>query len=236
MNDQCSTTTKLSVDVKKLKATVVQRLVIFFAASCCMFFIPAGTIRYWEAWAYLAILFLPALIMMLYLFKHDPALLERRMKMKEKQTEQKNIMKWSYAFFVLAFIIPGLDKRFEWSSVPVVVVILADSIIFTGYLLLVRVLRENSYASRIIEVSEKQKIISTGPYAVIRHPMYLAALMMWVFSPVALGSYWAVIPASSIIVSLVARILNEEKFLVKELDGYAEYTKKTRNRLIPGVW
>jgi protein-S-isoprenylcysteine O-methyltransferase Ste14 len=224
------------IDLGKLRKTVLSRMVMFLIVTACIFFIPAGTLQYWEAWAYIAILFLPASVMMLYLLKNDPELLDRRMRMKEKQPEQKKIIKWSYAFFILTFLIPGFDRRFGWSSVHLAIIIAADVFILVGYLLLVRVLLENRYASRIIEVAEKQKVIATGPYAIVRHPMYSSVLLIYGFSPLALGSYWALIPTVFIIISLIARILNEEKLLLKELDGYAEYTKKTRYRMIPGIW
>lgn len=236
MSDKSVRAMTAAIDLKKLKATVIKRLTMSLVVLGSMLFIPAGTLTYWEAWAYMAILFVPASFMMLYLLKNDPELLERRMRMREKQAEQKTIIKWSYPVFLFAFIIPGLDYRFGWSSVPLLIVITADCIILAGYLLLVRVLRENSYASRIIEVAEKQKVIATGPYAVVRHPMYSAVLLIYGFTPLALHSYWAMIPAELIIIVLVARILNEEKVLLKELDGYAEYVRNTRYRLIPGIW
>ena len=201
-----------------------------------MLFLPAGTFHYWQAWVYLAILIIPMIFVMIYLIAKDPELLERRMRMREKETEQRTIIKLSILFFFAAFLIPGFDKRFGWSSVPLEVIIIADAIVVGGYLLFAIVLRENRYASRIIEVEKKQKVITTGPYAFVRHPMYSGVLLMYGFSPLALGSYWGMIPNALLILLIVARIRNEEKVLKQELEGYREYTQKVKYRLVPGIW
>jgi protein-S-isoprenylcysteine O-methyltransferase Ste14 len=171
-----------------------------------------------------------------YLFKNNPELLERRMRMRERQTTQKLAIGLSFLFYLPAFIIPGLDVRFGWSNVPLVVVVIADVIVLLAYLMFVVVLKTNSYASRIVEVEKGQKVITTGPYAVIRHPMYLAVLILYGFSPLALGSYWAMLLLVLLILFLVIRIRGEEKELLENLEGYKEYTLKTRYRLLPGIW
>ncbi|MBN1225037.1 MAG: isoprenylcysteine carboxylmethyltransferase family protein [Candidatus Aminicenantes bacterium] len=201
-----------------------------------IFFLPAGTFAYWEAWLYSAILFFAMFLVLLYLLKNDPELLERRMKTREKEAEQKLIIKISSLYFLLAFLLPGFDKRFGWSHVPVVLVIAADVLVLLGYGMFFLVLRENSYASRIIQVESEQRVISSGPYSLVRHPMYLGIMLMYSLSPLALGSYWALIPSLLILPILVARILNEERVLGRELEGYQEYVKKTKYRLIPGIW
>ena len=201
-----------------------------------VFFLPAGTFAYWEAWVYLAILFIPMLFVVIYLLKNDRELLARRMKVREREAEQKLIIKLSYIPFLLAFLLPGFDKRFGWSNVPVGVVVLADILVLLGYGIVFLVFRENRYASRIIEVEQEQTVISSGPYAIVRHPMYLGSLLLYILSPLALGSYWAMIPAILIIPIIVARIRNEESVLVRDLNGYQEYMQKTRYRLIPGIW
>jgi len=201
-----------------------------------VFFLPAGTFAYWEAWVYLAILFIPMLFVVIYLLKNDRGLLARRMKMREREAEQKLIIKLSYIPFLLAFLLPGFDKRFGWSNVPVGVVVLADILVLLGYGIVFLVFRENRYASRIIEVAQEQTVINSGPYAIVRHPMYLGSLLLYILSPLALGSYWAMIPAILIIPILVARIWNEESVLARDLNGYQEYMQKTRYRLIPGLW
>jgi protein-S-isoprenylcysteine O-methyltransferase Ste14 len=215
---------------------VFVRLLVAIPVLLAMFFLPAGTFAYWEAWVYLAVLFIPMLLVLIYLLKNDPGLLERRMKMREREAEQKLIVKLSYFHFLLAFLLPGFDKRFGWSNVPAGAVVIADILVLLGYGTFFLVLRENRYASRIIEVEQGQKVISSGPYAMVRHPMYLGLLLLYIFSPLALGSYWAMIPAILIIPIIVARIRNEESVLARDLRGYQEYMQKIRYRLIPGIW
>ena len=159
-------------------------------------------------------------------FKHNPEFLERRMRVGEKEKTQKKIIRFSFIFFLLAFILPGLDKRWGWSNVPLMVVIIADLLVVISYAWIVRVFKENIYASRIIEVDQEQKVISSGPYAVIRHPMYTGVAIMYSVSPLALGSWWALIPGLMIIPVLVARLLNEEEVLSRDLPGYVEYIAK----------
>jgi protein-S-isoprenylcysteine O-methyltransferase Ste14 len=139
-------------------------------------------------------------------------------------------------WFILAFILPGLDRRFGWSDVPVPVVLAADLLVLLGYGIVVLAFRENQYASRTVQVEQGQKVIATGPYALVRHPMYLGAMLMYAASPLALGSYWALIPALVIVPILVVRIVNEEQVLERELPGYPEYRQATRYRLLPGIW
>lgn len=207
-----------------------------FLALCVMFFLPAGTLAYWQAWVYLAILFIPMFCVLVYLVKNQPELLARRMRTKEQEPQQKRIIGLSFIPFLLAFILPGLDKRYGWSQTPVPVIIVMDVIVLLGYGIVFLVFRENQYASRIVEVESNQKVISSGLYSIIRHPMYLGSLMLYIFSPLALGSYWALIPAIFIVPVIVARIKNEETILERDLQGYREYMQATRYRLIPGVW
>lgn len=221
---------------RELAKLVLSRVVVFIPLLGVVFFLPAGTLGYWQAWVYLALLLVPMFLVLLYLLKRDPALLERRMRMREKVAEQKLIIKLSYLVFLVAFLVPGFDRRFGWSHVPVGVVVVADVLVLLGYGLFVLVLRENSYASRVIEVAQGQKVISSGPYAFVRHPMYLATGTMYLLTPLALGSYWAMLPTLLIIAVIVVRILNEEQILARDLPGYAEYMQKTRYRLLPGIW
>jgi protein-S-isoprenylcysteine O-methyltransferase Ste14 len=201
-----------------------------------MFFLPAGTFDYWEAWVYLAVLFVPMSMVLIYLYQKAPDLLERRMKVKEEKKEQNKLLLIAYPFFVLAYLLPGFDRRFEWSHVPIALVIVADVLVLLGYGFFFLVLRENRYASRVVEVEKEQRVITSGPYVIVRHPMYLGLSILYLFTPLALGSYWGMIPASLIIPILVARIWSEERILVKELKGYAEYMHKTKYRYIPGIW
>jgi protein-S-isoprenylcysteine O-methyltransferase Ste14 len=212
------------------------RLLAGFVILLAMLLLPAGTLAFREAWAYMAVLFLPVTLVLAYLLKNDPGLLERRMRTKEKEAEQGLVVKVASVCLLFVVLLPGFDHRFQWSNVPVAAVVVADVLILLGYALVVLVFRENSYASRIIEVEQDQHVISTGPYAIVRHPMYVGVIVIYVLTPVALGSWWAVIPALPLVPILVARIWNEEKVLAEELVGYQEYMRTTRYRLVPGVW
>jgi protein-S-isoprenylcysteine O-methyltransferase Ste14 len=206
------------------------------AVMVVMFFVPAGTVDYWQAWVYLAIVFLPASFVMAYFLKSDPGFLERRFKMKEKEAKQRSVVAFALILFLVGFLIPGLDRRFGWSSVPFGLVIAADAIVLLSYLWVFLVFKENSFAGRTIEVVKGQKVISTGPYSIVRHPMYIGVMLMYVLTPIALGSYWALPPFLLVVPLLIYRILNEEEVLRRELPGYKEYCDKVRYRLIPFVW
>ncbi len=197
---------------------------------------PAGTFNYWQVYVYFAILVAPMTFVLFYFLRRDPKFLERRTKGKEKEKQQISIAILSAFVFLAGFIIPGLDHRFGWSNVPMHISIAAHIIILLGYLIIFFVFKQNSYASRIIEVNKNQKIISTGLYGIVRHPMYIGVLIMFIPTPIALGSYWGLIPFALLPVSLVLRILNEEKVLSDNLKGYKEYCQKTKYRLIPLVW
>jgi len=221
---------------KELALQALRNLLIGFVLLSALFFLTAGTFRYWEAWLYLAVLFVPISLFFVYLINNAPDLLERRLRMREREKTQGWITGVAGIIMLLAFIIPGLDKRFGWSSVPPWVVIVADLVFLTGYGIFVIVLRENHYASRLIEVERDQKVISTGPYARVRHPMYVAVLLMYMASPLALGSFWAVLPTFLLPIILIARIQTEEIALKRDLQGYEAYTQQVRYRLIPGIW
>jgi protein-S-isoprenylcysteine O-methyltransferase Ste14 len=216
--------------------TNILRLVFGILIIGVLFFLPAGTFNYWQAWAWLATIFIPMGVSFVYLVKRDPALLERRTRTNETRTVQKFIIGASVIYFLIVFLLPGFDKRFGWSAVPVWFVIVADLIVLAAFILYILVLRANTYASRVIEVEQGQQVITTGPYALVRHPMYLSQILMMVSTPLALGSYWAVIRSLALIFLLAARAKNEEELLLKNLAGYREYTQKTRYRLFPGIW
>jgi protein-S-isoprenylcysteine O-methyltransferase Ste14 len=220
----------------QLLKMVLSRALGIIVVFILFFFLPAGTWNYWQAWVYIGIIFIPMLFVLVYLLKHDPELLERRMRMRERRSEQRLIIKVSLIFFVLAYLLPGFDIRFGWSNVPLWVCIAADMLVLLGYVIVFRVFQVNSYASRVIEVNSGQKVIDTDIYALVRHPMYFGAILMYVASPLALGSYWAMIPGAMIVPVLVARILDEETALEKDLPGYVEYKQKTKYRLIPFIW
>jgi protein-S-isoprenylcysteine O-methyltransferase Ste14 len=220
----------------KLLATVLSRLFGGIFMFMLMFFLPAGTWKYWQAWMYIGILFIPMLFVLAYFMKHDPALLERRMKMREERKEQRKIIGLSALGFILGYLLPGFDIRYGWSNVPAWVCIAAGGVIFLSYLLVFRTMQVNSFLSRVIEVSSGQKVVDTDVYGIVRHPMYVGMVLLYVLSPLALGSYWAVIPALIIIPVIVFRILDEEKALEQQLPGYVEYKQKVKYRLIPFVW
>lgn len=220
----------------KLIRQVLARFGLGAIVMGLLFFASAGTFGFWQAWVFLAILFIPMFFVLVYLWRNDRALLERRMRAREKEPSQKLSSKISVVLFILAFLLPGLDHRFGWSSVPVVFVVISDLVVFIGYMMFFLVLRENSYASRIVEVEKEQRVISTGPYGMVRHPMYASVLLIFLLSPVALGSLWAVIPMVLVASLIVIRIRDEEQLLVRELPGYNEYMQQVKFRLIPFVW
>lgn len=210
--------------------------VIAFVAIFLMLFLPAGTLEYWEGWIYIGIMFIPAFFVIIYFLKTDPGFLEKRFQFKETERVQSIIVKITGILFFIGFLIPGLDHRFGWSKIPIEIVILSEVIIFLNYLLVVLVFKTNRYAARTIRVEKNQQVISNGPYAIVRHPMYLGTMIMYLFTPIALGSYWALPFFLVIPIALVARILNEEELLLRKLPGYKEYCQKTRYRLIPFIW
>jgi protein-S-isoprenylcysteine O-methyltransferase Ste14 len=198
--------------------------------------LPAGTWAYWQGWMWMATLLVPLFFIIPYFLIKDPVLLERRMRMREKEAAQQKIVALSYLYFLVAFILPGLDVRFGWSNVPPRVSIIADMFVLVGYMTFVWVLTVNSYLSRTVQVDAGQKVVSTGPYGMVRHPMYAGVIVMYIASPLALGSYWAILPAALVIPLLAARLLNEEQVLLRDLPGYAEYRQKVKYRLLPGIW
>ena len=223
-------------DLKSFRRIVITRFAGLFIILGFMFFLPAWTFNYWEAWVYMLILSVPMIFVVRYLYQHDRGLLERRLRMRERQKTQKFIQAVGVPLFLLAFIIPGFDYRFHWSNIPLAIIIVSDVLVFIGYLFIGLVFKTNSYASRIVEVEKGQKVITTGLYAIVRHPMYLGVFVFYTFSPLALGSYWALIPALLIVPILFIRIIGEEKELLENLEGYKEYVMKTKYRLVPGIW
>jgi len=224
------------MDNSTIKWGVVLRFAIAPLVLGLLLFAPAGSFDYWEAWVYCAVIFAPMFFVVLYFFKYDPGLLERRMRFREKEKEQKAIVKLANLVFLVGFIMPGLDRRYGWSDVPASFALAGNAVVFMSYMFIFLVLRENSYASRVIDVEKNQKVISTGPYRIIRHPMYSGMILMFLATPIALGSYWACIFFLPLLPLMVLRILNEEKVLIRDLPGYGEYCEKTRFRLIPHIW
>jgi protein-S-isoprenylcysteine O-methyltransferase Ste14 len=219
-----------------LSIKAVLMMLLGAGGMLALFFLPAGTWDYWQAWVFLGIVLIPTFALLIILLFKDPETLQRRMKHKESNAGQDKIIKLSGVVLSLAFLLPGFDKRWGWSHLPVWLVIAADVVCLAGYLVFMLVLRENRFASRVVEVEQGQKVISSGPYAVVRHPMYVGMLLLYLACPLALGSAWAFIPALLMFPVLVLRIRGEEKILMAELPGYMEYVKKVKFRLIPGAW
>jgi len=236
MNHDPAPITPASFDVRILRRKILLRLPWLPVVLALMLFLPAGTLLYWQGWVYIALLFIPMLLVLAYFLKHDPEVLERRLKSREKVKEQKLIIKLFTVVYIAAFLLPGFDRRFGWSSVPTALIIVAEPTALGGYFLFFLALRENRYASRIVEVADAQKVITTGPYALVRHPMYLGFTLLFLATPLALGSFWAMIPFAMVVLVLIPRILSEEKVLTAELEGYQEYKERVKYRLIPGIW
>ncbi len=201
-----------------------------------LIFLPAGTLHYFNGWLFMGLLFIPMFIAGIVMMLVNPSLLKRRLDAKEKQKEQNMVIKLSGLMFLAGFIIAGLDHRFSWYALPSVVVIIAAVIFLVAYVLYAEVLRENTYLSRTIKVQEGQKVIDTGLYAVVRHPMYSATLLLFLSIPLILGSLYSFFIFLAYPFIIAVRIKNEEKFLEKELVGYSEYKKKVKYRLIPFIW
>jgi len=225
-----------AADIGRVKKTIAVRFGLMPFVLGTIFFLPAGTFRYWQAWVYMGILLVPMFGVLVYFLKKDPGLLERRTRTTEKEKREKIILLLGWPSFLGVFLVPGFDRRFGWSTVPPALVIAADLLVLGGYLFFFRILRENRFAGRTVEVFQSQKVVSTGPYAVVRHPMYVSVLIQWMLTPIALGSYWALLPAVLLPVILIARIFDEERVLSRELDGYKEYMGRVKYRLIPGIW
>jgi protein-S-isoprenylcysteine O-methyltransferase Ste14 len=220
----------------QLARAALPRLVAAFVILPTLLMVTAGTAAYWEAWTYLAIILIPVTLTAVTLLMRDPELLQRRLKRGEKDPAQRRIVALAGVLLLGLILTPAVDRRFAWSRVPLPAVIAADLVVLVAYGLFLRVLRENRSASRVIEVESGQRVVATGPYAVVRHPMYAAIAMMALATPVALGSWWAFIPALLLVAVLAERIKNEERVLAADLTGYGDYMRSTVYRLIPGVW
>ena len=223
-----------SKSVQAWRALVILALVMGF-----VLFASAGTLRYWHAWVYLSIFFTASGLTTLYLIRNDAALLERRMKggpMAEKRPVQRLIMLCTSIGFVGLLVVPALDHRFGWSSVSFVTVAAGDVLVAVGLSLIFLVYRENTFTSATIEVAADQRLISTGPYAIVRHPMYASASLYLFGTPLALGSYWGLVPLAATMPFLLWRLVDEERLLTKALPGYVEYQKRVRYRLVPFLW
>ena len=218
---------------------LVSGLTKFICGILCvalLIFLPAGTLEFNRGWLFIAVLFLPILIMGIVLLIKAPELLAKRLNGKEKEDTQKGVVAFSGLIFVVGFIIAGLDFRFFWSFVPKWLVITAVILFLASYLIYAEVMRENAYLSRTIEVSDNQTVVDTGLYSVVRHPMYMATILMFLMIPLILGSFVSFIVFLGYPVIIAVRISNEEKVLTEQLKGYAEYKQKVKYKIIPFVW
>lgn len=237
-----STTAGLHASSKRsLGARIIVRFFLGLIAALVILFVPAGTLNYRQGWVFLAVLFFPSLCAYAYFWKHGPQLLERRMQNKEQISEQKLLIRCSGPLFIIVFLLPSLDYRFGWSrdslgNLPLWLTIVSEAMVLASILFIAWVMNVNRYAARTIQVEAGQEVISTGPYRYVRHPLYSGSIVLFIFTPPALGS-WIAWPMFALLIPFyVVRLLNEEKVLRAQLAGYAEYCQRTRYRLIPFVW
>lgn len=209
--------------------------VIILSVLGLVLFCPAGSLKFWEAWIWWLLISTMTLFITAYFLRKAPDLLSRRAKFKEKEPQPMAVRILSF-LSLLTYVVPGVDYRFHWSSVPVWLVMTADLLVLSGYIFIFLVFKENSYASTVIQVDKGQAVIQTGPYALVRHPMYAGLLIMQLFTPFALGSYWAFLFAWLFVPTLFFRIKQEEDMLLRDLPSYKDYTVKVPHRLIPSIW
>ena len=222
-----------------LQRTVVLGLARLQVILMLLIFVPAGTLRFWPGWLFSMVFLASVVFLTFYFLKRDPHLIENRMKAgpgAEQQRSQKIIQAFTGALAALLVIVPGLDHRYGWSSVPAWIVIGANALVLLGFLIIYRVFEENSFAASTIKVEAEQRVISTGPYRLVRHPMYAGGALLLLATPLALGSYWALPVAIAITLAIVVRLLDEERYLSVNLPGYDTYCREVRYRLIPMAW
>ena len=221
---------------KKLFIQAITKFIFGFTIIALLLFIPAGTLKYWNAWLFICILFIPMLIVGIILMIKNPDLLRKRLNSKEKESEQEILLLIGGVMFVCGFVVSGLNYRFEWFILPKWIIVIATIIFLLAYVLYAEVLRENMYLSRIIEIQENQKVIDTGLYGVVRHPMYSSTILLFLSIPLVLGSLFSFLIFLVYPVIIVKRIKNEEQVLEQGLEGYSEYKKKVKYRVIPFIW
>ncbi len=220
----------------KLFTQAVTKFIAGFIVVSILLFIPAGTLDYWNAWIFIGILFIPMFIAGIILMIKNPALLRKRLNAKEKETDQKAVILFSGLMFISGFIISGMNYRFQWLILPKWIVVAATVAFLLAYLLYAEVLRENTYLSRTVEVQVNQKVIDTGLYGIVRHPMYSSTILLFLSMPLVLGSFISFIIFCAYPFIIAKRINNEEQVLERELAGYSEYKNKVKYRIIPFIW
>ena len=221
---------------KSLLTQALIKLVSGLLLICIMIFLPAGSFSFWQGWLFIGILFIPMLIAGVILMRKNPDLLRKRLDAKEKESEQRTVVAMSGFLFLAAFIIAGLNWRFGWWLIPDWAVWVAAGMFLCSYVLYAEVLRENTYLSRTIEVQKGQKVIDTGLYGIVRHPMYMATIILFLSMQLVLASPISFFIMLGYIPVIAKRINNEEHVLDEGLDGYKEYKEKVKNKIIPGIW
>ena len=220
----------------KLALNALTKFIFGLILVGLLLFLPAGSFAYPNGWLFIGLLFVPMLFLGVVLLIKSPKLLEKRLGAKEKENTQKSVVAVSGLLFVVGFVIAGLDYRFGWSNVPTWVVIAASVVLLISYALYAEVMRENAYLSRTIEVQENQKVVDTGLYGIVRHPMYAVTIWLFLAIPIVLGSWWSLMIFLPYVAVIVIRIQNEEKVLEAGLEGYTDYKKRVKYRIIPLVW
>jgi len=211
----------------------------FATVMAMLLFVPAGSLLYWQAWIYLAIFIGASAVTTVDLMRRDPALLQRRMSggpLAEKRPAQRLIMLCASTCFVALLVVPALDRRLGWSAVPLGAVVAGDVLVALGFSLIFRVYRANTFTAATVEIASEQNVVSTGPYAAVRHPMYAGGLSYIFGTPLALGSWWGLVPVAVMLPVLIWRLLDEERLLAASLAGYVDYQKRVRYRLVPFIW
>ena len=220
----------------KLFFEAIIKFILGVAIIGLLIFVPANTINYWNGWLFMGLLFIPMFLAGLFMMVKSPDLLRKRLNTKEKQNEQKLVVKLSGLMFLVGFIIAGLNYRYGWITIPDYMVMISSVVFIISYILYAEVLRENAYLSRTIEVQENQKVVDTGLYGIVRHPMYAATILLFLSMPLVLGSVISFIIFLVYPFIIAKRIKNEEEVLEKELKGYSEYKKKVKYKMIPFIW
>lgn len=220
----------------KLLANALTKFICGFLLVALLIFLPAGTVAFAKGWLLMGLLFGPMLMAGFLMFFKSPAFLAKRLDAKEKQATQKGVLAFSGLMFLAGFVVAGLDYRFGWSKMPSAVVIMASVLFLASYALYAEVMRENAYLSRTIKVEDGQKVVDTGLYGIVRHPMYMATIVLFLMIPLILGSWYAALVFSFYPVIIIVRLKDEEDLLTRELPGYAEYKQKVKHRIIPFIW
>lgn len=220
----------------KLACNALIKFTVGLLLVGALLFLPAGSLDYGNGWLFIGLLFVPMLILGIVLLIKAPALLEKRLSAKEGERTQKGVVAASGLLFVAGFVVAGLDFRYDWSTVPLWVVIASSAVLFVSYALYGEVMRENVYLSRTVEVQKDQKVIDTGLYGIVRHPMYAVTLWLFLAIPLVLGSWWSLLCFLPYVAVIAVRIINEERVLSMGLEGYAAYKKRVKYRILPFVW